>query len=559
MMKERSVLVIGLDGGSFNILNPMIERGIMPHLASIISKASYGDLRSTIPPITAPAWSSLRTGMNPGKHGIYGFTKPVFTRNDRGRIEDAGVGINDASSVGGVKIWNILSEMGKKVGIVSMPFTYPPEPVNGVMVSGLMTIGKSKGATHPQGLKQEIIDKSGVSFDRSIADGMSITKEFLRHLIRSVEEKNRMDLYLLRTYTFDFFMTVYQQTDTLQHYFMRFIDASHPGYDAKKAANFEPLINKFYQTIDGSIARLLGYCNDDTTVLLVSDHGFAPSSRMFYVNKYLQDKGLLRVKSQKVSALAKAGFSKRRILSILSRLDLLNLKRLLSLKARKAIKNRFLMIRSLSINYEKSIAFFNCNNEQGIYFLDHQDDDLKGKNSELKERLIAKLKSLKDPATGDRIIRNVYKREELYHGRFLDRAPDILIQTNAPWIPVSDINVSRLFESKHEGFTSGQHSLDGIFIAKGPGIKRNFSVNDANITDIMSTILYLFDLPIPDTVDGKVLKEIFCEERLKESAARRYESKYNREPSPEPGEDGSVYSRKEEEEIKKRLSELGYI
>jgi len=557
MMRKGRVLVIGLDGGSFNILDLMMKRKVMPNLMRLISEASHGDLKSTIPPVTAPAWTSLRTGMNPGKHGIYGFTKPVFIRNDRGYIEDIGIDINDASSISGVKIWNILSEMGKKVGIVSMPFTYPPEEVNGIMVSGFMTTGKRKGATFPENLKKDIINNTGISFNRGIADGTSISREFLKHLIKSVEEKNKMDIYLLNRYKFDFFTTVYQQTDILQHYFMKFIDVSHPDYDDKRAEKFRSLINKFYQTIDTSVGKLIGCFSEDATIMLVSDHGFAPSGRVFYINKYLQDEGFLEVKNHKELILNKVGLSGRKALSILSQLDILNLKRIVSLKMRRSIKNRFLSARLLPIDYEKSIAFFHCNNEQGIYFLDHQNDNFNNKNNELKEKLISKLKVLKDPKTDSKIIKEVYRKEQVYYGQFLDNAPDILIQPNTPYILNSDISVRGLIGDQQEGFTNGQHSPDGIFIIKGPDIKHNFCISGANLVDIMPTILYIFNLPIPSGVDGRVLDAIFYDERLRNYPVEKQEYK-SQEKMLRAGYN-SAYSEGEKEEIKSRLKELGYI
>ena len=144
----RRVLVIGLDGASFDLIHPWIEQGLLPTFKKIIEQGASGPLTTIIPPLTGPAWISFMTGKNPGKHAVYDFV----IRSNRGYT---GIPIN-ASHRDGESLWRIFSDAKKRVGVFAVPATYPPEPVNCFMVTGMLTPAQASDFTYPIGLRAEL-------------------------------------------------------------------------------------------------------------------------------------------------------------------------------------------------------------------------------------------------------------------------------------------------------------------------------------------------------------------------------------------------------------------
>src|SRR5215470_2793630 len=142
------LLVIGLDGASFNVLDPLIDRGHLPNIANLISKGSRANLETTFPPITAVAWSSFMTGKNPGKHGIFEFVR-------RDKASDREVAVN-ASFRHGKAMWDLLGNAGQSVIVHNFPCTYPPRKVHGILISDFMTPRDRRDYTYPSELLDEI-------------------------------------------------------------------------------------------------------------------------------------------------------------------------------------------------------------------------------------------------------------------------------------------------------------------------------------------------------------------------------------------------------------------
>ena len=130
-MGERRVLVVGLDGGTWNVLDPLMEKGLMPNLRALVSGGVKGLLESTMPPITPVAWSTFQTGANPGKHGIFDFSVTI----DHGQHWK----IANSTSIRVKTLWQYLGEGGKRIGVINVPMTFPPTPFHGYLVTGLFT------------------------------------------------------------------------------------------------------------------------------------------------------------------------------------------------------------------------------------------------------------------------------------------------------------------------------------------------------------------------------------------------------------------------------------
>ena len=208
--KGRKVLLIGFDGATWELLKPWMAEGRLPTLHRLVDKGASGGLLSTVPPLTAAAWISLCTGKNPAKHGIFDFVFPRLSSYD---VSVANIGMRDSKA-----IWNTISDHGKKVAVVGVPMTYPPEEVNGLMISSFMTPDSESQYTYPVQLKQELSSK-GYKFPTSLSETNRSrnVRAFLHEVAADTEQRVRTVLYLLENKPWDLFAFVFLSTDLLQH------------------------------------------------------------------------------------------------------------------------------------------------------------------------------------------------------------------------------------------------------------------------------------------------------------------------------------------------------
>src|SRR5262245_3347328 len=296
---NHKVLVIGIDGGTFDVIRPLIQQGELPNLAALMTAGVSAELSSTIPPITAPAWVSFMTGKNPGKHSIFHFVGHIH-RTYTGNILTA-------ADIKAKTLWSILSEHGHRLTLINVPFTYPPMQINGVMVSGFGTPSQDHSFTYPQDLYLELQQRVGdyqIDYDdywsKASANAENPSLDFFDELVQSLnymtDKRTEAVLYLMKEYPWDFFMAVYVLPDRLQHLFWKFMDPSHPDHDPQLAERYSQVISDGYRKVDEAVGRILGGVEDETTVIVLSDHGFGPLHKYFFVNTWLMQQGWLRLK-----------------------------------------------------------------------------------------------------------------------------------------------------------------------------------------------------------------------------------------------------------------------
>jgi len=238
-MKKR-IVILGLDGGSWDCLDFFMSKGVMPNLKELIQAGVSGISESVVPPVTAPAWSSFQTGVNPGKHGVYDFVK-----YRQGIYSTTFVNSKD---IGVKTIWDIASDAGKKIISVNVPMTYPPSKIRGIIISGLMTPNKNCRFTYPDHLLSEIEKEIG---DYQIfVDPALYWEKGCQHFVdRCIHvEKKRLDaaLYLMRKYDWDLFMLHNQSIDAIQHKIWHSIKRDNPDFDIKEHG----YMIKFYKAVD---------------------------------------------------------------------------------------------------------------------------------------------------------------------------------------------------------------------------------------------------------------------------------------------------------------------
>jgi predicted AlkP superfamily phosphohydrolase/phosphomutase len=545
------VLVVGLDSGTFRFIKPFAEQGWLPNLHEIMKNGVTRVLKSTIPPLSPPAWTTFLTGTNPGRHGIFHFLdidaqNYNFTTNR----------LINSSLFSGQTFIDFMSQRECKIGAVKIPFTYPPWKINGTMISGEPSPDWKVAHTYPPDLS----DKIGQMNLGSARDFVKYSTDQLHsHLKFDCDVRTKIACDMLKQENFDFFMMVHTITDAASHRFWKYSDATCPNY-SKKFEKYANLIREVYAAADSSIGKILQRIGSDTTIFFMSDHGASRKPiHFFQINAWLKQRGYLYTHSGKSSA----HYLNKMLLELKNLLPS-NLKQVARNRIKRKFQGKLASIRTLATNIDwsqaKVYAVNLYNSYDGIVL------NLKGRQAEgllepgasteaLCKKIRRELLSISDPRNGKQVVQKIWRRDEVFSGPYTERIPDLVIQyhpdyrsgkaTEGPLfsdLPATDFD-----------FQSGDHDEDGIFIAIGPDIQKNVHLQDAHIQDMAPTILYTMGLPVPGHMEGRVLVDIFNEEVV----ARRPV----KEISDSIGNIGDTQklNEEEEEEMKAQLKGLGYL
>ena len=501
---NKKVLVIGLDGASWDLIKPWAARGILPTFKKLLEKGVHGDLESTIPPVTVPAWISFATGKNPGKHGCYYFGMPRGSLSNLRPIT--------TRDICGKTFYELLDESGKDCILINLPGSYPPRG-KGPIITSFLTQGDN--FVFPANIVDEIPKLRSY---RILPDYSLYVKGKIEDFIIDIRnwEGNRFEcaqeLFAKR---WDLFFVLFSGTDLVQHQI--YDKLIHGEIDKGSAAI------KLYQDIDRYIAWFVENAPKGTDVLLMSDHGFSVYKKTFHTNQWLRREGYLEVEPRTrpplaqlraVQAIEKAKVGRRGVKLpnfLLNHLNLLT-PLLPVYKMLRRMLNIELQAGALQPTVSQSSAYSPW--DWMIYINDRRrftDGKIDAEQYEkLKTEIISKLKQVKDPQTGQSVVNNVWRKEDIYTGPRLDIAPDIVLMSDE-FLISSTIRGGKLFTKSFTTRITNWHSLNGVFLAYGPSIKEGAKIQGAKIHDLAPTILHLFGVQVPDDIDGRVLKEIFKE------------------------------------------------
>lgn len=554
-INHTKIMVLGFDGASLNVLLPLIEQGKLPHLNSLMREGLSGTLRSTTPPLSGPAWTTFATGVNPGKHGIFDFFRNIPSEGSCTPINSSFVPVKT--------LWEILSEHGKKVGVMNMLFTYPPQKVNGFVVSGRGTPGEEVQYSYPESIKKEIL-----AFDPlyrvEAYTRISQTTHFLKLLLEQIRRQEKVNQYLFAKYPCDFTASYFGVPDLIQHIFWKHMDPAHPHYNRRKSAKVLPLIEECLRLLDSIVGERLQMIDSDTILLVMSDHGAGPLHKTLQLNKWLQQERLLCIKekyqSRRVKWLRLMGGFLKGALNIASGLDIFGLRRRIGFKTRE---KRIFYRKKMLVDWSRTKAYAGRIAELGIHInLEGREQEGSVREGEeyevIRDSLISGLSALSDPENGEKIFRKIWKREELYRGPHVSKAPDLIVDFgDNPYMPGDSLLTNTWLERVASNGVTGMHRNDGILMIQGKGIRENAEIKDANICDLAPTILYLMGIDIPEYMDGRVLPELV-------DAARPYAPGRDREregqrAAPEQEKETMVFNETESENIAKKLKDLGYL
>ncbi len=457
---SRKVTVIGLD-----CLTPQLVfdqwRDELPHLSRLMAEGDWGLLESTIPPITVPAWTAMMSGKNPGTLGFYGF------RNRADYSYDS-MAIANAKAITDDRAWDILGRAGKRVIVVGVPQTYPPQPVNGYLVTSFLTPSTKSEYTYPPQLKEEIeavvgdymLDVEGFRTEQK--------EELLAQIYRMTEKRFQLVEHLLRTKPWDFFMMVEMGPDRIHHGFWKYMDPEHPKY--QPGSPYVNAIKDYYRFLDDKIGELLTLLGENTVVFIVSDHGAQRMDGGICFNEWLIQEGYLKLKSYPSAV---TPFNK------------------------------------LEVDWAHTAAW----GDGGYYgrlFLNVQGREPQGiippgEYETVRDELIAKLQAITDPQ-GRNIGTVAFKPQEIYRQQ-KGVPPDLIVYFgNLYWRSVGSVGHGRYYTFENDiGPDDANHAQHGVFIRHDPRARGRGELQHLHITDIAPTLLDLFGLPIPSDMEGKVI------------------------------------------------------
>jgi predicted AlkP superfamily phosphohydrolase/phosphomutase len=560
MPKHNPFLIIGLDGATWDVLDPWMRDGSLPHLARLRQSGSWGVLRSSLPPITAPAWSSFMTGKRPGKHGMFHF----YNLFDQSSSNNEHLEIVDARGLKSPTLWDLMGHDDRRLILVNVPMTYPPRAVNGIMITGLLTPRNAPVFTYPPELSREISDYT-IDLERFIdnkpfqanqdPDAIAPNLDLMDDFRDMLEKRARTSLSLMHTYPWDVFMVVFTGTDRMGHYLWPYHRQPDPD-DAVEIQQLCRAVHAYYRRLDEIVGELVQSAGENVTAVVMSDHGMGLRfTKRLHLNNWLHQHGWLAGKSQGSRVtnadawLRRLQIPRDKVGRILNRIPHLMKSKL----AKRAAQSR-----SALIDVEKSSAY--ClpmyNNFVGIRITSTG----MGKEA-LKRSIMERLLEIQDPETGDQVVRQALPGETYFYGPYAENTPDIVAILNPDYGLGAHLSEYSSVVTKIAGAqASGGHRLEGIFIATGPRIASNPEpLPGLNIEDIAPTLLHLMDFPVPSDMDGRVLTETLSPNLLERQPVR-YGEPMRYWPEADKADFGSeIISDSDAEEIRERLRALGYL
>lgn len=496
-MNILKAFVFGIDGATFKLINKWRDK--LPVFNKLLRTSVTANLKSTIPPHTALAWPSLLTGVNPGKHGIFQFWK--------NQTHDYNPDFYQSKDIKYKTIDKILNDQGKKAGMVNIPMTHPPEPIDGFMIT--WPLYNTLNYTYPKKLGRELaINKVTFANDlvtmyKGEENYEEKAKEYLSKRLNSLQ-------YLYKNFEWDLFFCVITEIDRISHYYWSYID------DNTRNKNKRNAVLNIYKEVDNILGTIINNLDDDTLLAVVSDHGFAEARGNFYIHKFLIDNNYMKLND--ISS-----------------------------------NNNWYLNR---VSWDSTKAYMPSPGCYGINI------NLEGRQNkgivppeeydQLCEEISELLMEVKDQHDNN-IFKAVLPSDVVYYGDESHQAPDLILIPNSYNLMVHhSLEANELLGNPEQ---SGYHDPDGILILNGSMFKKGMHTENFSVEDFLPTILYAMNLEIPNDIDGKVKKNIFNTKFLQDNnPGYTYSSKIKNMNS-----SSYTYSDKDKKSIEDQLRVLGYL
>lgn len=535
------IAIIGWDAATFDVALPLVEAGHLPELGRLMHEGGWGPLRSTRHPISPTAWASLMTGTNPGKHGIFDFV---------GLQEDGRFRALTGGALGAKTLWAHLSDAGRRVAVVNVPMTYPPEAVNGFVISGMDAPQQDRAFTHPIQLEAELYERFGGYREGVRARGRigasveRFTSDYVDQTCDVTRLHGDVACYLLDTHSVEFLMVVFTGPDRVQHALGHLLGRPPSPSDG---------IGRVYRACDNVLERITKRLDDSWVTIVMSDHGACAYRRVFELSTWLAQRGWLRLRSpsrgSQLSASLAAGW-----------------RRLGRLMGHSVTVEPHLAQFMSRIVWEETEAF--ALGAFGSIYVNTCDRFPKGivKPGEhyeaVCEQIASELLSARDPETGAPMVYSVHRSVDVYEGPFAHLAPDLLIETTDEYFVRNNLDqeTNRLTypAGRYQGRSlahTAKHTEQGILVASGGPFVTGSHQSDARIIDLAPTVLHLSGLPLPAEMDGKPLLDW-----LDSRYCEKHPVQWSDTPSVSVvAERTTWYDGEDEAAVESRLRDLGYL
>jgi len=550
-MPDNRVLIIGVDAASLQLVRPWCEAGYLPNLKAFIDRGACGPLRAPLPVQSPASWSTFATGTNPGKHGILNFAQ--LPANSYRAF------FTTASHRRGSPFWEIAGEEGVQVGIVNLPFTYPPRRCNGFVIGGMLSPGLDRRIASPPEVFEDLMEASPdyvIDVDIVRREDDSVKHEFLDRAFAAVEARTKAAVGLYRRFRPQLYCVVFTASDRVSHYFWAdMVEAQGNTERPPENERFATAIRTIYQKIDAAVGALIEEAGAETDVIVLSDHGASPLRKMFSFRKLLAQGGLLQEVQPAPRCLLRAG--------------LLRFAQLCPRSLRQRIQHTFpglssraaSQVTSGGIDFSRTRAYPTEGAE--AIFVNLAGRQPRGivrpgqEYESVREEVIRLFSEVTDPDTGEPLFSGVYRREDVWHGPCLQNMPDVVLEQR-DWAYDTKVTSAAYGEAvfcplrgvgKPGLHDTGRHHRTGLLMAMGPHV-RKVEIEQAEMADVPATILALLRCPIPDDFDGRVLTEILSGDvaippRVRARSERQRESR--------------DFSKADREVVNKRLKGLGYL
>ncbi len=530
---ERKTILIGLDGATFTILDPLMKQGVMPFLSQFVAEGAKAGLITIVPALTPPAWTSMVTGTPPGHHGILDFflKEPNSPHIRFATFQD----IKDET------VWSIVSRHGRRVTSLNFPVMLPPPKVDGNVIGGWVPWRQLRLACHPKDLYDRVKAIPDVNVKEVAMDMATEEKaiegcrpeesvDWVNLHTRREENWERILHYLMTEDPCDLTAVLFDGMDKIQHMCWRMLD---PIVDPDSLSPLEKQIREnclaYYARMDEIIRDIVEAAGPDANVFIASDHGFGAQRETFFANAWLEQQGYLAWADE-----TPPSDDENAILGV-----------------GQLARHVYMM------DWNKTKAYAATPSGNGIHIVRKDDKHPNGVTDEeydsFRAELVKKLAAIPSSVNGDALIEKVWTREEAHEGPCMESAPDLtLVLRDGGLISILDTD----HPVKPRAEPAGTHHPRGVFLARGPGIRSGIDLGDLSILDVAPTLLYSLDLPIPPQMQGKVEPTLFNEQEWQDHPVRREESQ---SPAPRIEADEAVLDADSEAEVTARLKALGYL
>ena len=436
------VLVVALDGVPYTYARRLFDAGEMPNLRAIADEGELLQMDTAVPNVSSVAWASFMTGANPGRHNIYGFLdRHLGTRKTY---------IPTSRDLRAASLFQVLSSADKRVFSMNVPVSYPPQTVNGTVIGCFLSPNLEKASPSPE--VHATLQGLGYQIDADPWRARQNKAEFLPHLVDVFEARMEATRHFWRQERWDFFMTHIMETDRLHHFFWEEMEEGHEQY--------APAFLDFYRRVDAALGELRSWVDDDTTLVVLSDHGFCTLRQEVHVNTWLADHGYLGYRTDEPKSLAD------------------------------------IEPRSLAFSLDPGRIYLNVRGREADGHVEPG-----AAYDRARDELAAALASMSDPNTGDPMVRRVLTREELYTGGAFGAAPDLVLDMEDGYDAKGSFGKPDVC-FKGDALTGMHTTPDAMLSISGlhdPGRR-------PHIVDVAPTILDRLGVEIPTHMDGRPLR-----------------------------------------------------